>query len=182
MKRSIFLIVVVVACVYCVPAMGQSTVSKNLSLSDYITYLDLYAPQVPDSTSGNVKPVIGDVASWVDDRGGTETEFALICLPQVGNNSGVAVVNVTNPASINHLKTIRISDTPEDNTPQDVKIHDNNAYVAQDDNEEIPAYWVDLHQAVDNPGDAKAGTNNTNFEFLSYPSHQLPLFRSKWVA
>ena len=141
------------------------TISKNLSLGDFISYEDLYQSQVvpvADSVT------LTDVASWRDDRNGKE--YALVGLLTPGSGSGVAIVDVTDPGNAFYVKTIRIHDLDAHNTAHDVKVHNDNniAYVAQNGNVNAHAYWVNLEDAIDNTTSNTVGTSTNGFQDLPH--------------
>ncbi len=102
MKRTVFslLLILLFALEH---AVGQ-VVSKNSSQACFLGYQSLYSGQSIDPATAET---LADVASWRDSRNGKE--YALVCLIQAGTASGVALVEVTNPVSPFHLKTIRRS-------------------------------------------------------------------------
>lgn len=132
---------------------SAQTVSKNLSLADYVSYQTLYNGQSIDSTVFT----IADIASWEDSR--YNKEYALICLEHSGPGSGVAMVEVTDPGNAVYKKTIRFSNVDNQNAPFDVKVYNDILFVAQENQSSHPTYWVELEDAVDNLGSATAGVH-----------------------
>jgi len=172
MKKRIVLLLMVMGFLY--GSAHAQTGSKNLSLSDYINYLELYQSQVPDTIGNNqLFAPITDLASWEDTR--TGKEYALICLYQPGSGSGVAMVDVSDPGNAFYEKTIRHPDpdpqTGEWNTPHDIKVHNDIAYVGQNGNVNAHAYWVNLHDAVDNTTIPTAGVKSDGFGILDNLDH-----------
>ena len=163
--KSVYL-VLILAVVLAGTAEAQMHESKNLSLADSMGYDELYQgagfdPEDPDTTEADFFTTLADVASWQDPDNGKE--YALVALHSEDDGSGVAMVNVTDPANITHHKTIRYSTIDSENTPHDVKVYDNIAYIGQDDNGTIPVYWVDLTVAVDDTADPTAGASTSGF-------------------
>jgi hypothetical protein len=136
-------------------AQGQ-VVSKNLSLASVVGYQTLYNGQSIDPTQAET---ITDLATWRDSRNGKE--YALLGLstpgpagPPQGSGSGVALVDVTNPANPTYVKTIQHPTSTTTNSVADIQVHNNIAYIAQN---WLPTYWVNLITAVDNPSNPTAG-------------------------
>ncbi len=145
-------------------AEGQ-VISKNMALAGFVDYQTLYNGQTinPSATK-----TLADVAGWRDIR--TGKEYALVCLPifKTGETgSGVAMVDVSNPNSPAYVKTIRRPGTNSTNTPTDVKVYNDIAFIAQNSQ---PTYWVKLEDAVDSPGNPTAGYQG---DITSFNIHNL---------
>ena len=152
MKRIILFTLLILPFVWG-SAEGQ-VISKNMALADFVSYQTLYNGQ---SINPADKATLADVASWKDIR--TGKEYALVCLKEAGSGSGVALVDVTNPGISVYVKTIRYphanpSEENALNTPADVKVYNDVAFVAQNSQ---PTYWVKLEDAVDSLSTPTAG-------------------------
>lgn len=161
MKKQISLTLLIIGS-FCITTQAQTTISKNLSLADFIRYEDMFGTQSVDTM---LHRTLADVGSWKDETSGKE--YALVCLNAAGDSSGVAMVDVTDPGNVFLKKIIRHSDpgTGVNNTPVDVQIYNDIAYVGQDENP-VTAYWVNLQTAVGAPANPTAGVFTDGFGVL----------------
>jgi len=140
-----------------------SQTAKNMQRIVYIDTETLYQKADPTRIIDySAEYPISDIWGWSYNN----KEYALVCLINSLSQSGgggVALINVTDSQNIEHIKTIRIDveDPDIENHPNDVKVWNNYAFVAQDA-DGAPTYYVDLITALNNPNNTNAGVANND--------------------
>lgn len=128
--------------------------AKNVVLADFLSAESLYVRQTPFPFANQLS--LADIWGWTYNG----NEYALICLySDQDNNSGLAIVKVTDPNRIQRIKTIKRGGTATENHIIDVTVFSNYAYVCQD----VPSlnsWYVNLAQALNSPSDSSAGVSN----------------------